>query len=193
MSLMLTPVQEPRPVETTEPMPAARRPGMRRRGEPAPTETGCLDHDHGGDDRRTEQEGKPGEDPGNRDQLTECGGASLLTIRTSRKPMPPPIAIRELSGPSTTPSPMPATAARTTPGKGDRHGRGRLEALGRNVTAFARQPVDRERNDEAGDEQGWEAPPDRDRVEPQANWAGGRSRAALSGTASRLPRTGMRR
>ena len=48
---VLKPENDPSPMKTSEPTPAARRPGKEHEGQDGPTEPRRLDHQHGADHR----------------------------------------------------------------------------------------------------------------------------------------------
>ena len=104
------------PMNTSEPIPAAIRPGMRMRGNVAPprplasiTSTAATM----GEPKITEIAAKL---PAAAKTSSSCGGASFFASFTANTARPPPIAMSGASGPSTSPSPRVAKAASATPG-----------------------------------------------------------------------------
>ena len=140
-ALVLRPVNEPIPIDTSEPMPggrAAREPGQRQLRAP---DAGRLDQDHGRDQRRAEDERDGGEAPGRGDTMQRLLGhlpARRRIVRSAQ--FPSPRAISGASGPSTSPSPMVASPARITPGRSISCGSAAAhrEAVRREVSAARR-------------------------------------------------------
>ena len=95
------------------------------------------------------------------------GGASRRIRRMTRKPIAPPIAISGASGPSTTPNPIEASAAHSTPGSS-------IGCVGAGFSPFAGicPPVpgrldDRERGEQPRDREHRQRPPVGPGVEPE--------------------------
>ena len=99
--------------------------------------------------------------------VTSCGGASRLTRRTVYIARPAPTVMRGASGPRTSPKPMLAHPASTTPGDDARLGAAHLQAAGRHVPSRSRQADDRERHRQAGDTEHEQVPPRRNGVPPE--------------------------
>ncbi len=104
------------PMNTSEPMPAAIRPGMRMSGRVAPprplasiTRIAATI----GDPKITEMAAKL---PAAASTMSSCGGASFFASFTANTASPAPIAINGASGPSTSPRPRVASAASAMPG-----------------------------------------------------------------------------
>ena len=117
MSLVLSPVQEPMPMETSEPIPAAIRPGTRTTRScepPSPIASIRMIEAISGDPSRNETAAKVEEAATMSTTCCCCG--SFCRRLPARMPSPPPIAISGASGPTTAPRPIEARAARTTPG-----------------------------------------------------------------------------
>ena len=117
MSAVLRPVNDPIPIETSEPIPAASRPGIRTSGirdPPRPAASIRITAAMIGEPNRNETAAKVAEVASS---VPSSGGASGRIARTMRNPRPPPSAIRGASGPTTSPSPIEAMAASNTPGR----------------------------------------------------------------------------
>ncbi len=117
MSAVLRPVSDPSPIETSDPIPAASSPGIRTSGmrdPPRPAASIRITAAMIGDPNRKDTAAKVAEVASSR---PSSGGASGRIARTMRNPMPPPSAIRGASGPTTSPSPIEAMAAKITPGR----------------------------------------------------------------------------
>ncbi len=117
MSLVLRPVQEPMPSETSEPIPAAIRPGTRtilNWEPPSPIASIRIIDAIRGEPRRKETAAKVDEAA---TMSTICCGGSFCNRLAASTPSPPPIAISGASGPITAPRPIEARAARVTPGR----------------------------------------------------------------------------
>ena len=113
---MLRPVNEPMPMNTSDPMPAARRPGSKMTGRIAPPNSRSLDDDHRANDRRTEQGGHCGE-------ARSSGNSSKYLVRSafpSRANGQNPEARRDCDqgclSTRTIPNPIEASEASNTPG-----------------------------------------------------------------------------
>ena len=111
-----SPVQASRPMNTSEPTPAASSPGTSTSSSMAPPSPEASIS------RNAPSSGEPSSVlmaaklPAAATTVAVLGGASRLTRRTARTPSPPPRAIRGASGPSTTPRLKVANAASTMPG-----------------------------------------------------------------------------
>ena len=113
---MLSPLQSVVPMKTSAPIPAAINPGIRITGRvapPRPDASMITMADRIGDPNTTEIAAKV---PAAPRTISIVGGASRLARLTRKTATPPPMAIRGASGPNTSPRPIVASAARTTPG-----------------------------------------------------------------------------
>jgi hypothetical protein len=116
MSLVLSPVIDPIPIHTSDPIPAASRPGTSTRGSlgpPSPDASMRITAAMIGDPKRNDTAANVAEAA---ITVRTSGGASRRSRSTARNPRPPPMAMRGASGPRTIPRPMLARAARITPG-----------------------------------------------------------------------------
>ena len=103
-------------MKTSEPIPAASNPGRRTRGSiapPNPAASMMITAPTTGDPKSEETAAKL---PAAAIKVRACWGASFLASFMARNPRPPPMAISGASGPSTSPSPIVASAARRMPG-----------------------------------------------------------------------------
>jgi hypothetical protein len=111
-----SPVQASRPVNTSEPTPAASSPGTSTSSSMAPLSPDASIS------KNAPSKGEPSSVlmaaklPAAATTVAVLGGASRLTRRTARTPSPPPRAIMGASGPSTTPRLKVARAASRMPG-----------------------------------------------------------------------------
>ena len=114
---VLKPENEPSPMKTSEPTPAARRPGRStsgRVGPPSPVASITSTAPITGEPKIDETAAKL---PAAAISPTACSGASRLTRRIASVPSPSPSASNGPSGPSTSPNPSVAAAANSTPGR----------------------------------------------------------------------------
>ena len=117
MSLVLSPVNAPIPIETSDPIPAARRPGIKTSGNrdpPRPAASIRITAAMIGEPNKNETAAKV---PELASSVPSSGGASRRSDRMVRKPSPPPNAIKGASGPTTSPRPIEPIAASSTPGR----------------------------------------------------------------------------
>ena len=111
-----SPVQASRPINISEPTPAASRPGTSTSSSMAPPSPEASIR------RKAPSSGDPSSVlmaaklPAAATTVLVLAGASRFSRRTARTPSPPPMAIRGASGPSTTPRLRVASEARMTPG-----------------------------------------------------------------------------
>ena len=113
---MLSPLQWDMPMKTSEPTPAAMSPGTRINGSvapPSPAASMTSTADTIGEPKMTEIAARL---PAAASTVTSCGGASRLTRATVYIASPAPSVMRGASGPRTSPKPMLAQPASTTPG-----------------------------------------------------------------------------
>ena len=160
-ALVLSPVQFPMPMNTSEPIPPASRPGSSTTGSiapPRPVASMMTTAPITGEPKIVEIAAKL---PAAAINPTAWSGASLLTTRIDRVPRPAPSAISGASGPSTSPRPRVASAASITPGQIDRPCRGTadLEAVRGDVAAAPREVHDRKRRERAGQREPRQRPP----------------------------------
>jgi len=116
-ALVLRPENDPSPMKTREPMPAATRPGSRTTGStapPRPVASMMITAPITGDPKMVEMAAKL---PAAPISARPCSGASGRSVFIARMPSPMPSAISGDSGPRTSPRPRVATAARTMPGR----------------------------------------------------------------------------
>ncbi len=163
---VLKPDSDPSPMKTSEPTPAARRPGRRTNGKvapPSPDASITSTAPTTGEPKIDETAAKL---PAAAIRPTACSGASRLTRRIAIVPNPRPTAISGPSGPSTSPRPSVAKAARSTPGRsiGRVGGAARLEPLRGDMTSMPWQPPNRERGQQPRQRDPGKRPPDRDGV-----------------------------
>ena len=114
---LLRPENDPSPMNTSEPIPAARSPGRSttgRIGPPRPVASMSSTAPMTGEPKIVETAAKL---PAAAIRPTAWSGASRLTDRMASVPSPRPTAISGPSGPSTRPSPSVASAASSTPGR----------------------------------------------------------------------------
>ena len=114
---MLRPENDPSPMKTSEPIPAASSPGRSTSGRvapPSPVASISSTAPITGEPKIDETAAKL---PAAAIRPTAWSGASRLTSRIASVPSPMPTAIRGPSGPSTSPSPSVASAASSTPGR----------------------------------------------------------------------------
>ncbi len=115
-ALVLSPVQSPMPTNTSDPIPAAIRPGSTISGSVAPPRPAASIT------RIAATSGEPkiaeiaAKAPAAPMTTSSWGGASFLASCTVNSATPPPNAMSGASGPSTSPRPIVANAASTTPG-----------------------------------------------------------------------------
>ena len=115
-ALVLSPVQSPMPTNTSDPIPAAIRPGSTISGSVAPPRPAASIT------RIAATSGEPkiaeiaAKAPAAPMTTSIWGGASFLASCTVNRAKPPPNAMSGASGPSTSPRPIVANAASTTPG-----------------------------------------------------------------------------
>ncbi len=111
-----SPVQWPKPVNTSAPTPLASRQGMissRSCGPPRPAASIIITAATSGLPKMVEIAAA---EPAAPSTGTSCGRAARRDGRTASSASPAPIAISGASGPSTAPSGRQASAASTTPG-----------------------------------------------------------------------------
>jgi hypothetical protein len=116
IALVFTPVQEPIPIETRDPIPAASMPGMTssgRRAPPIPDASIIRTAAIRGEPNRNETAANI---PAAATSVPVSGVASRFRSRMAIRPRPPPNAISGASGPSTMPRARVANAAAITPG-----------------------------------------------------------------------------
>ena len=104
------------PTSMSDPMPAASMPGTSttgNRGPPSPAASITTIEAISGDSKIIARAANV---PAAAITAVNSSVASFLTRRMTKTPRPPPSAMSGASGPRTTPSPMPATAARRTLG-----------------------------------------------------------------------------
>ncbi len=163
---VLRPENEPSPMKTSEPMPAASRPGRSTSGRVAPpspvasiTSTAPIT----GEPKIDETAAKL---PAAAISPTAWSGASRLTSRIASVPSPRPSAISGPSGPSTSPKPERRERRQQHARQVDRTGRraARLEPVGGHMTAVPGQAHDRERRQQPRERHPRKRPPDRHRV-----------------------------
>ncbi len=114
---LLRPENDPSPVKTSAPIPAAKSPGRSttgRIGPPRPVASITSTAPMTGEPKIVETAAKL---PAAAIRPTACSGASRLTDRIASVPSPMPTAINGPSGPSTRPNPSVASAASSTPGR----------------------------------------------------------------------------
>ena len=113
---VLSPVQLAIPRNTSDPTPAAIKPGNKIKGSvapPSPVASMIRIAAGIGDPKITAMAAKL---PAAPSTITSCGGASFFARFTANIAIPPPIAMSGASGPSTRPSARVARAASATPG-----------------------------------------------------------------------------
>ena len=113
---MLSPLQWDMPMNTSEPTPAAIRPGIRIKGSvapPSPAASMTRTADTIGEPKITEMAARL---PAAASTVTSWSGAPRRMRRTVCIARPAPSVISGASGPRTSPAPMVAHAARSTPG-----------------------------------------------------------------------------
>ena len=168
MWLVLSPVHEPIPIETSDPIPAASRPGSSTSGSfgpPIPVASIRSTAAISGEPNRNETAANV---PAAAEQLADLGRRVRLgSGSTPSNPSPPPSAISGASGPSTSPRPIEASAARMTPGSSIGWVGAAFRPVGGQVPAGSGQPDDRKGGHQAGDRQHRERPPHGDAVEPE--------------------------
>ena len=157
---MLRPVNEPTPMETRVPIPAASSPGTSTRrilAPPIPLASIRITAAMSGEVKMNDTAAKL---PAAVTSIRTCGGVSRRLRPIVSAASPAPSAISGASGPSTRPDPIVARPARMTPGRmfGLRRTAGR-ESIRGDVTSVARQSGDRGRHDEGADRQDRERPP----------------------------------
>ena len=138
MALVLSPVHEPSPIATSDPIPAAR---ARESGPAAaaPAQSRRLDQQHGGDQRGAEQERDRGEGRRRRDERLQlgrgvrfgAGGSRGSRGRRRARSAGPPARPRRRAR-------SPASAASMTPGRSIGWVGAGVQAVGGNVPAAAR-------------------------------------------------------
>ena len=115
-ALVLSPLQSANPMNTSEPIPAASRPGSRSSvavAPPSPTASMMITAPMIGEPKIVEMAAKL---PAAASSPTTCWGASFLRTWTAKTTRPMPRAISGDSGPSTSPRPRVASAASRMPG-----------------------------------------------------------------------------
>ena len=113
---MLSPVQCAIPMKTSEPIPPAMSPGIKMSGSvapPRPDASMMITAPTIGEPKITEIAAKA---PAAPKTSSIVGGASRFASLTVATATPDPIAMSGASGPSTSPRPSVASAARATPG-----------------------------------------------------------------------------
>ena len=147
-----SPVQWPRPMKISEPMPAASSPGSITSSSAAPPIPDASIS------RNAPIIGEPSSVliaaklPADATTTFALSGASRLASRTAQTPSPPPRAISGASGPSTIAEAQGRQGSEHDAGQlARRRSAARLEPVGRRVPAGAGQVPDRERDQHAGD------------------------------------------
>ena len=164
---MLSPLQWDMPMKTSEPTPAAIRPGHHDQRECRPAEPCGLDDDDGGHDRRAEDD---------RDRSEAAGGGEHG--HELRRCIAPDEGHRVHRQPGTDrdegrlgAEDEPEADARPTCQHHARHDArlvaAHLQAVGRHVPSRSRQTVDRERHRQAGNTEHHQVPPRRNGVPPE--------------------------
>ena len=164
---MLSPLQCAMPMKTSEPTPPAIETGHHDQRERRPAEPGGLDDDHGGHDRRAEDDRDRGEAAG--------GGEHGHELRRRIAPDEGHRVHRQ-AGTDRDEGRLgaeddPEADARPTCQHHARHDArlvaAHLQTMGRHVPSRSRQTVDRERHRHAGDTEHHQVPPRRDGVPPE--------------------------
>ena len=164
---MLSPLQWDMPMKTSEPTPAAIRPGHQDQGKRRATEPGGLDDEDGGHDRRAEDDRDGCEAAGRGEhghELRRCVAPDEVH-RVHREPG----AERDEGRLGAEDEPE---ADARPPGQHHarddaRLGAAHLQAVGRHMPSRSRQADDRERHRQAGDAEHEQIPPRRNRVPPE--------------------------
>ena len=115
-SLSLRPVNEPMPIETSDPMPAASRPGTSTIFSCAPPRPMASISSTAAITGEPKISATAENVPQAATSVATCGVASRRSRCTAYRPSAPPIAISGASGPRTRPSEIVASPARMTPG-----------------------------------------------------------------------------
>ena len=163
---VLKPENEPSPMKTSEPTPAASRPGRSTSGRVGPAEPGRLDHQHGADHRRAEDRRDRREAPGGRHQADGLVGRVALDQAHRERPQPDAERDQRPLRPEHEPEAERRERRQQHSRQVDRTGRRatRLQPVGRHVTAVPGQPHDRERRQQPRERHPRKRPPDRHRV-----------------------------
>ena len=165
---VLKPENDPSPMKTSEPTPAARRPGRSTSGSVAPpspvasiTSTAPITGDPKIDDTAAKL-------PAAAISPTACWGASRLTSRIAIVPSPRPTAIKRPFRSEHEPESERRQRRQQHPGQVDRSGRRAtgLEPVGGHVTAVPGQTHDRKRRQQPRECHPRKRPPDRNGVVP---------------------------
>ena len=115
-SLSLRPVNEPMPIETSDPMPAASRPGTSTIFSCAPPRPMASISSTAAITGEPKISATAENVPQAATSVATCGVASRRSRCTAYRPSAPPIAISGASGPRTRPNEIVASPASMTPG-----------------------------------------------------------------------------